>query len=213
MSEQETSMGNRESKTTTTEITTTKKDCASVTTTCIAWRKFAECYKQYVLTVWMHHESGFSLINEDRQPLLRYGASLGSTMLVANSQTLENAFRCHAELIADFVEESYTKEDVPSKEILLGADTIAIYRCLMDHINYSIQRPLHHSRRRGIRIVWEEYVKALICMVEGFKKGTSSESSDPRQANIHAFETKAHQIGVVLKQQQQQQTGGKLAQT
>ncbi len=212
MSEQETRMGNTESKTT-TEITT-KKDCASGAAS-IAWRKFAECYKQYVLTIWMHHKSGFSVINEDRQPLLTYGSTLGSTMLVANSQTLEIVFRSHAELIADFVEESYTKEDVPSKEILLGADTIAIYRCLMDHITYSIKKPLHHSSSREIRSVWEEYVKALICMVEGFKKDTqqTSSESDPRQDNIHAFETKAHQIGIVLNKQQQRGGGGKHAQT
>ena len=181
--------------------------------TIVAWKKFSGCYKQYVLTIWMHHKSEFSFLEEDRQPLLVHAASLGSTMMVANCQTLEKVFRDHAELIANFVEESFAgKKDnddksISSKEILLGADTVSTCRSLMDHINYVTQQTRRRkSCRDAILQVWKDYVKALICMVEGFLLDVhrSSPNSDAGRRAIHNFEKKTQRVGLVLAQQRKE---------
>ncbi len=181
--------------------------------TAVAWKKFAVCYKQYVLTIWMHHKSEFSLLEEDRQPLLVYAASLGSTMLVAKCQTLEEPFRDHAELIANFVEESFgnasekDNESISSKDILLGADTVSTCRSLMDHINYvTKQTRRRKSCRDAILQVWKDYVKALVCMVEGLLLDVDqiSPNSDSGRRAIHNFEKKAQRVGLVLAQQRKE---------
>ena len=202
-------MGITDSKTTTTTTTTAKKSASTV----VAWKKFAVCYKQYVLTIWMHHKSEFSLLEEDRLPLLIYAASLGSTMLVAKCQTLEEPFRDHAVLIANFVEESFCKEDtkeesVPSKEILLGADTVSTCRSLMDHINYSTRQKRRKSCRDAIQQAWKDYIKALVDMVEGFRLDVDrmSPNSDLGRRAIHNFERKAQHVGLVLAQQRKENT-------
>ena len=197
-------MGTTDSKT-----TPTKKSSPTI----VAWKKFAVCYRQYVLTIWMHHKSGFSLLEEDRQPLLVYAASLGSTMLVAKCQTLEEPFRYHAELIANFVEESFCGKDeedksVPFKNILLGADTVSACRSLMDHINYSTKQKRRKSCRTAIQQAWKAYIKALVNMVEGFQLDVHqiSPSSDAGRVAIHNFEKKAQHVGFVLAQQRKENT-------
>ncbi len=204
-------MGTTDSRTTTTTTTTAKKSSSTV----VAWKKFAVCYKQYVLTIWMHHKSKCPLLEEDRQPLLVYAASLGSTMLVAKCQTLEEPFRDHAELIADFVEESFCEKDaddesVPSKDILLGADTVSACRSLMDHINYSTKQrqPRRQSSRNPIQKAWKDYIQALIDMVDGFQLDSHriTPNSDLRRKSILNFERKAQAVGFVLVQQRKENT-------
>ena len=181
--------------------------------TTVAWKKFAVCYKQYVLTMWMHQKSGFSLLEEDRQPLLLYAASLGSTMLVAKCQTLEEPLRDHAELIANFVEESFCaaveKDDdksISSKEILEGADTVSTCRSLVDHINYVTKRRRRQSSRNAIQKAWKDYIQALINMVEGFQLDSQriTPNSDLRRRAIRNFEKKAQHVGLVLAHQRKE---------
>lgn len=194
--------------------TTTAKKSGS---TIVAWKKFAVCYKQYVLTMWMHQKSGFSLLEEDRQPLVVYAASLGSTMLVANCQTLEEPLRDHAELIANFVEESFcdtgkdTDDDnksISSKEILEGADIVSTCRSLVDHINYVTKQRRRQSSRNAIQKAWKDYIQALINMVEGFQLDSQriTPNSDLRRRAIRNFERKAQCVGLVLAQQRKENT-------
>ncbi len=187
----------------------------SAATTTVAWKKFSVCYKQYVLTMWMHQKSGFSLVEEDRQPLLLYAASLGSTMLVAKCQTLEEPLRDHAELIANFVEESFcaaaavekdTDKSISSKEILEGADTVSACRSLVDHINYVTKRRRRQSSRNAIQKAWKDYIQALINMVEGFQLDSQriTPNSDLRRRAIRNFEKKAQHVGLVLAHQRKE---------
>ncbi len=201
-------MGTAESQT-----TTTAKKSASIV---VAWKKFAVCYTQYVLTMWMHQKSGCSLLEEDRQPLLIYAASLGSAMLVAKCQTLEEPLRDHAELIANFVEESFCGKDtdddndksISSKEILEGADTVSTCRSLMDHINYVTKQRRRQSSRNAIQKAWKDYIQALINMVDGFQLDSQriTPNSDLRRRAIRNFERKARGVDLVLAQQRKQNT-------
>ncbi len=202
--------------TTESQTPPTAKKSASTT---VAWKKFAVCYKQYVLTMWMHQKSGFSLLEEDRQPLLLYAASLGSTMLVAKCQTLEEPLRDHAELIANFVEESFcaaaaaekdtttdNNKSMSSKEILEGADTVSTCRSLVDHINYVTKRRRRQSSRNAIQKAWKDYIQALINMVEGFQLDSQriTPKSDLRSKAIRNFEKKAQAVGLVLAHQRKE---------
>ena len=206
-------MGTTESQTSLPTAAAAAKKSAATTT--VAWKKFAVCYKQYVLTMWMHQKSGFSLLEEDRQPLLLYAASLGSTMLVAKCQTLEEPLRDHAELIANFVEESFggdgaekdtDDKSISSKEILEGADTVSTCRSLVDHINYVTKQRRRQSSRNAIQKAWKDYIQALINMVEGFQLDSQriTPNSDLRRRAIRNFETKARRVWSVLAQQRKE---------
>lgn len=198
--------------TTESQTPATKKSASIIVT----WKKFAVCYKQYVLTMWMYQKSGLSLLKEDRQPLLIYAASLGSAMLIAKCQTLEEPLRDHAELIINFVEESFCDDaekdidnddkSISSKEILLGADTVSVCRSLMDYINYVTKQRRRQSSRNAIQKAWKDYIQALISMVEGFKLDSQqiTPNSDLGRRAIRNFEKKARGIDLVLAQQRKE---------
>lgn len=160
------------------------------------WVAFAASYRQYVLALWVGMRAGED--TDVRTDLLRKASRLGRSLPVAGGQTMNENFRDHADLIADYaVAQLGFKDTAVARETLLSSDTTHMCRNLCMAVRFRSRTCGTPRYREGFEEAWGAYTGALLAMVislaEDLRTGGTSPAPE-RGQELTDFEDRTREL-------------------